>query len=170
MSVAEQDKASALYEEVWALSRSIVEARNHIRALRPSRLKTRDLNPALQEMEEVVKTTEDASNTIMDAAEKINSADPSSEGYSDMLRETCSQIFEACAFQDLTSQRITKVIKTLKLVDEHLDELQLLLGPEFDDYDDQDDADDRTGDDALLNGPAMEGEGISQEDIDKLFD
>lgn len=168
MSMGEQDKASALYEEVWALSRSIVEARNQIRALRPARLKTRDLNPAFQEMEEVVKTTEDASNAIMDAAEKINSADPDAEDFANLLRDNCSLIFEACAFQDLTSQRITKVIKTLKLVDEHLDELQVLLGPEFGEEDDDDEV--TSGDEALLNGPAMEGEGISQEDIDKLFD
>ena len=84
------------------------------------------------------------------------------------MQTNCSKIFEACAFQDLTGQRIGSVIQTLDLVDSHLESLLELLGPDFEEVDDEED--DREGDDMLLNGPALEGEGISQDDIDKLFD
>lgn len=160
--------ADTLYDEVLELARSIVEARKQIGSLRPSKLKTQSISKALLEMEEIVKTTEEASNTIMDSAEKMRAAEASDPGYPDIVQSNCSKIFEACAFQDLTGQRIGSVIQTLGLVDSHLEDLLKLLGPDFEEIEDE--TDDREGDDMLLNGPALEGEGISQDDIDKLFD
>ncbi len=165
---ATKTAAEALYNEVLELARSIVEARKQIGSLRPSKLKTKSISKALLEMEEIVKATEEASNTIMDSAEQMSSADTTDPGYPDIMQTNCSKIFEACAFQDLTGQRIGSVIQTLDLVDSHLESLLELLGPDFEEVDDEED--DREGDDMLLNGPALEGEGISQDDIDKLFD
>lgn len=167
-SVATKTAADTLYDEVLELARSIVEARKQIGSLRPSKLKTKSVSKALMEMDEIVKATENASNTIMDSAEQMRSADVTDSGFPDIVQANCSKIFEACAFQDLTGQRIGNVIKTLGLVDSHLEALLELLGPDFEE--DEDEEDDREGDDKLLNGPALEGEGISQDDIDKLFD
>lgn len=160
--------ADILYNEVWELARTIVDARKQIGALRPSKLKTKNVSAALLEMDEIVKATEEASNTIMDSAEIMSSADASDAGYSALVQDNCSKIFEACVFQDLTGQRISKVMTTLELVDTHLQDLQNLLGPEFEEPDDE--ADEPQGDAALLNGPALTDEGISQDDIDALFD
>lgn len=160
--------ADVLYNEVWELSRTIVEARKQIGALRPSSLKTKNVSAALLEMDEIVKATEAASNTIMDSAEKMSAADAADAGYAELVQENCSNIFEACVFQDLTGQRISKVMKTLELVDAHLQALQDLLGPEYAEPDDE--AGEPEGDAALLNGPALEGQAISQDDIDALFD
>lgn len=167
-AATKRNPADILYDEVWELARTIVEARKQIGALRPSTLKTQNVSAALLEMDEIVKATEDASNTIMDSAEKMSAADATDAGYPALVQEHCSNIFEACVFQDLTGQRISKVMKTLELVDAHLQSLQDLLGPEFEEPEDE--TNKVEGDEALLNGPALEGEGISQDDIDALFD
>lgn len=160
--------ADILYDEVWELARTIVEARKQIGALRPTKLKDRNVSAALMEMDEIVKATEEASNTIMGAAEQMSDTDPSDASYAEMVQQNCTRIFEACAFQDLTGQRISKVMKTLEMVDDHLSALQELLGPEFEEP--EDDSDEPQGDAALLNGPALGDEAISQDDIDALFD
>ena len=75
------------------------------------------------ELEAVVQTTEAAANRIMEAAEAIGdwlqeiSADP-------ILRERISgkvnALYEACSFQDLTSQRIRRAIDHLHHVESML--------------------------------------------------
>lgn len=161
--------ADTLSDELLELARSIAEARKQIGALRPLKLKSQSLSKAYMEMEEIVKATETASNSIMDSAEEMSAADSSDPEYANLVQSNCSKIFEACAFQDLTGQRIGSVIKTLGQVDTHLESLLELLGPNFQEEGDEE-PEEPEGDEALLNGPALEGEGISQDDIDKLFD
>lgn len=76
------------------------------------------------ELEAVVQATEIAANRIMEAAEAIDewiSQDhPSSDGRA-AVDEKIAAIFEACSFQDLTSQRIRRAI-------EHLQSVESVLG------------------------------------------
>lgn len=160
-------RVDSLYQEVWDLARHIVQARKQIADLRPSKLKSQNIPRAVREMDEIVRSTEEASNAIMEAAETIAAGDPLDPGYAAMIQQNCSRIFEACAFQDLTGQRISKVMVTLQLVDQHLAKLQELLGPEFDESDD--DVEEEI-DGEKATGPSLSGEAISQDDIDKLFD
>lgn len=75
------------------------------------------------ELEAVVQTTEAAANRIMEAAEAIGDwlteiqADPVLR---DRITEKVNTIFEACSFQDLTSQRIRRAIDHLHHVDSML--------------------------------------------------
>lgn len=75
------------------------------------------------ELEAVVQTTEAAANRIMEAAEAIGDwliqiqADPAMR---DRITEKVNTIFEACSFQDLTSQRIRRAIDHLHHVDSML--------------------------------------------------
>ncbi|MCZ6845481.1 MAG: protein phosphatase CheZ [Alphaproteobacteria bacterium] len=120
-------------------------------------------------MHEIVRTTEVASNAIMESAEAITNAMPdNTDGdFRKIVQASCQNIFESCAFQDLTGQRISKVMSTLQLIDEHLETLQALLGDEFEDSEAVAPSE---GEADLLSGPALEGEGNSQDDVDKLFD
>ncbi len=81
------------------------------------------------------------------------------------------QIFEACNFQDLTGQRVGKVVETLAFLEEHVGRLmEIWRGVEqfkpvaFDEIPE--------GDKKLLNGPKLAGDAghSSQNDIDTLFD
>ena len=75
------------------------------------------------ELEAVVQTTEAAANRIMEAAEAIGdwlqeiSADPALR---DRITDKVNTIFEACSFQDLTSQRIRRAIDHLHHVESML--------------------------------------------------
>lgn len=76
------------------------------------------------ELEAVVQTTEAAANRIMEAAEAIGdwlleiTADPAQR---ERINDKVNAIFEACSFQDITSQRIRRAIN-------HLHEVEVMLG------------------------------------------
>ena len=83
------------------------------------------------------------------------------------------KIFEACSFQDITGQRITNVVKTLKKIEAKVSKMILIIAsriPGIDDSGDQSpENDDKTEDEKLLNGPQMAYKAISQDEIDKLL-
>ena len=89
------------------------------------------------------------------------------------IQERVISIFEACNFQDLTGQRISKVMTTMKFIENHINAMMEIWGGV--------DAikahatpivDTRDGDAKLLNGPKLDGDvgHASQGDIDALFD
>jgi len=78
------------------------------------------------ELEAVVQATETAANRIMEAAEAIGdwlrtgARDPESV---EAVAERVNAIFEACSFQDITSQRIRRAIEHLQQVETMLTEM-----------------------------------------------
>ena len=131
------------------------------------------------QLEAIVISTEAATNTIMEAAESIQ--DTSNElnqtfeyagakRYFDDIGYGVNSIFEACSFQDITGQRISKIIKTMTLIEGTLNSLVSIIGEQgLAELPIAEDAGLPEGE-APLDGPALEGEGVSQADIDKLFD
>jgi chemotaxis protein CheZ len=118
------------------------------------------------ELEEIVTETARAANRIMDAAEIIESVaakvDPAS---ATSLTDAVTQIYEASSFQDITGQRITKVVRALQSMESKLQSLASAFGPgEFGL------AAAAEGDAALLNGPQLSQGAKSQDDIDALFE
>jgi len=71
------------------------------------------------ELEAVVQVTEQAANTIMEAAEAISDwiAAGRDAAMAPAIVERVNAIFEACAFQDLTGQRIRRAIQHLQQVE-----------------------------------------------------
>src|SRR5256885_9743038 len=60
-----------LYAELEALARFIQTARSEIAAVRPQDIGTTDIPLATDELDAVIGATEEATNTIMDAAEAL---------------------------------------------------------------------------------------------------
>jgi len=88
------------------------------------------------------------------------------------VQERVIKIFEACNFQDLTGQRITKVVSTLKFIETHiLRMMEIWGGLEAFREIEAEKMSKPDGDAGLLNGPKIEGEvgHASQDDIDALF-
>jgi len=133
------------------------------------------------ELGAVVGGTEQATQQILEAAEAIDhsaaalaagtSADQQHR-LSEEIQDRVIAIFEACNFQDLTGQRINKVMNTMKFIEHHINVMMDIWGgvdaikahaPPV--------IDDRVGDARLLNGPKSEGDTdhASQDDIDALF-
>jgi len=165
-----------IYNELEALGRYIHEAKDDIAALRPDEVKDEYLPTASDELDAIVQATEVATNSIMDATEVIESVmgDVSSE-VSDKLMEATSNIYEACGFQDITGQRITKVVKALKDIEEKIDGLVTAFGSEIDKVKEAQseqaagEADKALTDEDLLHGPQIEAEANTQDEIDALL-
>lgn len=83
------------------------------------------------ELEAVVQTTEAAANQIMEAAEGIaetvRTALPAGEAAAEIGRRI-DAIFEACAFQDLTGQRVRRAIDHLQHVESALTGMMMPAG------------------------------------------
>jgi chemotaxis protein CheZ len=157
----------SIYQEFRVLSQRIKRAREEIAELRPSELSQERIPRAGRELEAIVQSTEEASGIIMDAAETIMSGDPADGAYGDMVQENCLRIFEACSFQDLTGQRISKVVDTLTFIEDRLTHMSAEWAGEVKESGPAND--DLKGDRALLHGPSLKGEGIDQNEVDALM-
>lgn len=139
------------------------------------------------QLDAIITSTEDATHAILEATETIDEAaiglrgekDPEKVGaLCDTLSQQSMAIMEACSFQDITGQRITKVVNALKEIEARVDSLIAAFGDEIAEIKAQEAAnpkktdavDGNNSDATLLNGPQLEGEGNSQDEIDKLFD
>ena len=123
------------------------------------------------ELDAVVEATESATDKIMEAAENIMAGDPGDpEAYSEMVNNKVIEIFEACSFQDITGQRISKVVKTLNLIDK---QIKCIVDRMDKERTNKDDGGSRPSGESLLtellNGPALEGAGIDQDEVDSHF-
>jgi chemotaxis protein CheZ len=129
----------------------------------------------------IVKATEDATNRILEASESISGDAMALQGetdqakiaeISDRLSQNAMTIMEACSFQDLTGQRVSKIVSSVKFVEQRVNQMVELWGRhEIEELSKQlkpceDDDPDRK----LLNGPQLPDQAISQDDIDALFD
>jgi chemotaxis protein CheZ len=81
------------------------------------------------ELESVVHATEEAANRILGAAEAIREAVNRSDGKAVILYQV-NAIFEACSFQDLTSQRIRRAVDQLRALDHMLEHMVETTGTE----------------------------------------
>jgi chemotaxis protein CheZ len=133
------------------------------------------------ELGAVVGGTEEATQQILEATEAIDQAatalakvtSPDQQRLlSEEIQERVVSIFEACNFQDLTGQRISKVMATMKFIEHHITVMMDIWGgidaikahaPGA--------VDERVGDARLLNGPKLAGDAghASQDDIDAMF-
>jgi chemotaxis protein CheZ len=175
----QREEVNLLKMELKALANSIQETKREIAQLRSGEEDSDRLNAVTSELDAVVGATERATDGILDAAEKIdtiahtlkaNSADAYSSHLAEEVTEHVMTIFEHSNFQDITGQRITKVVNTLKFVEERVDKMIEIWGREaFQDMLDEDEPS-VDEDNRLLNGPQQAGAGISQDEIDKLFD
>lgn len=150
----------------------IRSAKHEIAAIRPEEIAAADIPGANDELDAVVRATEEATGTILDAAETLmgmaSGLDPV-EGA--RLEELATRIFEASNFQDITGQRIAKVAATLRAIEERVTDLASATGraaPLAAGAAPAQSAG-RRPDADLLNGPQLPGNANSQDDIDALF-
>ena len=176
------DEVNLLRTEVRALSRSIHDTKREIKALGMN--EEDKFSIVTNELDEIVAATERATETILNSAEKIDdlaqqlrqhSPDQFVTQLTDEMLENTIAMFEACNFQDLCGQRTTKVVNSLKFIEERVDKMMEIWGEEnFDTVDHPDDVQAaeaaRLPEGEELHGPAEHGGGISQADIDALFD
>jgi len=163
---------TSIYKEFRELADYIGTAKNEIGRLQANELSDNYIPSAGEELDAIVAATESATNTIMEAAENIMEADPSNpEAYQGAVNDAVMEIFEACSFQDITGQRITKIVETLQHIDDRVSRFASALGAsDVGGHFDQAEAErEQRKQELLLNGPQALGEGVSQDDIDALL-
>src|SRR5262249_9046602 len=110
-----------VYRELREIAGYIETMRQEIGALQANELKDNKIPQAGQELGAIVKSTEQATNTIMECAEALMAADVKDPAaYKAMVDQKMLVIFEACSFQDITGQRIRKVVGTLQHIEERV--------------------------------------------------
>lgn len=161
----------AIHKELKELSDLIEQTRNDIRQTGMGEIGGKHIPSATDELDAVVAATEVATEAIMDACDAMSAqAAKLAPAEAEVLTAEVTKILEACSFQDITGQRITKVVKSLKTIDEKVSRLLSILDDKVPGLQQAvEDGDTRTGDAKLLNGPQMADKAISQEDIDKLL-
>ena len=133
------------------------------------------------ELDAIVSGTEQATEGILSAAEGIDHIasqlaaklkSTQDKAAVDDIQQKIVTIFEHCNFQDLTGQRITKVVNTLKFIEDRIVKMMEIWGglESFKDIEVEVIAE-VSGDAALLNGPKLAEDAghASQDDIDALF-
>ena len=161
----------ALHSEFVAMASQIGAMRQEIVALHPGHMRFERLPEAGHELEAVVEATENATNVIMAAAEEIMGADISDpEAYKALVDERMIAIFEACSFQDITGQRVSKVVSTLNWIEERVTSLVDKLNVEAEEVPSvEETAEEKRARELILNGPQRDGKGVSQTDIDAML-
>ena len=162
----------AIYRELREIAEYIQAMKREIGALGVNEIRETRIPAAGEELGAIVKATENATNTIMECAEAVMSTSHDDmEAFKALVEAKMLVIFEACSFQDITGQRIAKVVATLEHIEArvarfaaavHAKDLSGYLSEV-----EQAHAERRKR--LLLNGPAREGEGIAQTDVDRLL-
>lgn len=130
---------------------------------------------ASSELDAIVKHTEAATQTILEAAEAIQEQawtmreQGAADELCDVIDEKATEIFMACSFQDLTGQRTNKVVQVLSYLESRINYMIGLWGISEVSAEDVAAPEDVRPDAHLLNGPQMEGEGVSQDNVDELM-
>lgn len=156
-----------LYHELEQLARYIQSAKREIAAIRPHDITAR-IPAATDELDAVVGHTAEATGAILDAAEtveKLASTMPGEAGAA--AANAVTRIYEACNFQDVTGQRITKVVKTLKYIEEKIDAMLATFGDGISDAPPPEEPQDENT--RLMHGPQLPQEANKQAEIDAIL-
>lgn len=162
-------REAALLAELEALGRTIARAKAEIAALSVDDITGAHIPSATDELDAIVGHTAEATNEILDCCEvleKLQSEVP--EAAAMTLQDAVTRIYEACSFQDITGQRISKVVAALKAIESRVEAAvanasgRIAPPPAAP-------AAPRTEGQQLANGPQLPGGATSQEEIDRLL-
>jgi chemotaxis protein CheZ len=170
-----------LYNEIEALARFIQSAKAEIAAVRPDEIAEQDIPLATDELDAVVGATEEATGTILDACETLERlSGEMPPAVAEQVSATVTKVYEACNFQDITGQRINKVVKTLKHIEGRVSAMLLAFGEEVAKQRGVSPAaasepaapaaaPAKAADASLLNGPQLPDEAKRQAEIDAIL-
>jgi chemotaxis protein CheZ len=160
---------TALLLEVEELGRTIANAKIEIAALKVDDINGCHIPFATDELDAIVAHTATATDAILESCETLdNLAGTVSGEAADKLQEATTRIYEACSFQDITGQRITKVVGTLKTIEDKVARIIATFGHKTANLPAPPPVE-PTPEVELLNGPQLPRQAMDQSDIDKLM-
>jgi chemotaxis protein CheZ len=157
---------AALLAEVEELGRTVANARAEIAALKVDDINASHIPSATDELDAIVAHTAAATNSILECCERLDALSPSLSGEpAQILQDVTTNIYEACSFQDITGQRITKVVATLKAIEAKVAHIITAFHSEAAPAEEPTAATPPS----LLNGPQLPANAMDQADIDALL-
>ena len=164
---------AALLAELEGLGRTVARAKEEIASLRVDDITLSHIPSATDELDAIVDHTAQATNEILDCCETLEGVAARVGGAeAEKLGVAVTRIYEACSFQDITGQRIGKVVTALKAIEARVAQVTSRFGgahlqaaqaaPPADSEPD-------TEGKRLAHGPQLPGNGVSQADIDRLL-
>jgi len=177
--MTQQVDTETLRSELLGLFQYIQRVKAEIAAISRPADDENNFDSMSDQLAAIVKATEKATNTIMETIEKNDAiiemlrpmakGDKKVDAMLDKMVANGQAVFEACSFQDITGQRVNKITKSLGYVEDRVNSIVGILGESaLEEIEVQ--ADEKSEDEKLLNGPQLDGKGLSQADIDALFD
>jgi chemotaxis regulatin CheY-phosphate phosphatase CheZ len=127
------------------------------------------------ELDCVVQTTEAATSDILACAERIQELawTMREQGLApelcDLIDARATEIYTACSFQDLTGQRIRKVIGVLRYLEGRINAMIEIWGLDGAHAPEAEPRPAHSAEVTLLHGPAAPGEGLDQADVDMVM-
>jgi chemotaxis protein CheZ len=161
-------KEAALLAELEGLGRTIARAKAEIAALSVDDITGAHIPSATDELDAIVGHTAQATNEILDCCEVLERLQGEvPEAAATALQGAVTRIYEACSFQDITGQRIGKVVSALKAIEARVEaavanaagRAPAAATP----------AEPVTEGRALAQGPQLPGGATSQAEIDRLL-
>ncbi|ONG44714.1 chemotaxis protein CheZ [Pseudoroseomonas deserti] len=169
----EADRLAQAMEEMRGMSKLLAETRAEVIGLSPPPMGLGDT------LDAVVGETEGAAFEILRQAERAQAAagrlhaGTSTDTGADLTEvdEAATAIVLACAFQDITGQRVRKVLSTMRAVEARVAALVALMGISPEETQAPGPAAEAKKPDAhLLNGPSSAAQGgLGQSAVDDLF-
>jgi chemotaxis protein CheZ len=165
---------TALLAEVEELAQTLANARAEIAALQADDITESHIPSATDELDAIVAHTAAATDIILECCEKLDVLGPTLTGdAAQVVQDVTTQVYEACSFQDITGQRITKIVATLKSIESKVAHIIDVFGR--DNFAPR--AAESAGNEApgevtpasLLNGPQLPGNAMDQSTIDALL-
>jgi chemotaxis protein CheZ len=160
-------RETALLYEIGALGEAVATARQEIAALKVDDITASYIPCATDELDAIVSHTAAATEAILEACETLDALGSTLEGdAAQNLQDATIKIYESCSFQDITGQRITKVVSTLKTIETTIARIVATFGRASIE---RRHAAPISEAESLLNGPQLPASAMDQSDIDKLL-
>jgi chemotaxis protein CheZ len=158
---------AALLDEIQDLAVTLATARAEIAAIGADDISASHIPSATDELDAIVEHTAAATDSILECCETMETVMQRVLGEdARLLQDSITRIYEACSFQDITGQRITKVVLVLQAIERKVANMIAVFAPGSA-------AARATVNEAgavgLLNGPQLPANAMHQSDIDALL-
>ena len=150
---------------------AITRTKAEIASIRPARNASNHFDQASTELDAIVGATEKATSEVLASTERVQEIawtlreQGVDAAVCDLLDANATEVYTACSFQDLTGQRIRKVIEVLRFLEARIDAMIKIWR--------LDDLEFVPSDDARLVAPARHpaatGDGLQQHGVDEII-
>ena len=178
-----------LHADIEALANYINAAKAEISEIKADKINKEFLPEASDQLIAIVGATEQATNDIFEAVELIEElTEKMAPKMAERVTEAVTRVYEACSFQDITGQRVSRVVTALQNVETKVHALLQAFGEESGAEGREtalgvpgapgapgtpgtsvEGATPASSDEELMTGPQIPGEANSQDDIDALL-